>query len=128
MLAFIVVTGLIFWLVPDLFSRCLGHETGEFRNYGRGTAVVLLVGEMACSWVLLTGPRGEIALFLALLGSLAALLWAWRWTRRHQAFWAPIRARERAQAKERRAKRRREREAAKALAKAAAAGDPPAVE
>ncbi len=91
--------------VPDFLSQCFGQEV-EPRGRGRGAGLVLAVIEIACSPTLLTRGWGGVALFAALVGVIAFMVWAWRWTKRHTAYWDGVRARERE-------RRRRKREGAK---------------
>lgn len=81
-------------LVPDFLSQCFGQEV-EPRGRGKGAGLVLAVIEIACSPTLLTRGWSGVALFAALVGVIAFMVWAWRWTKRHTAYWDVRRARER---------------------------------
>ncbi len=87
-------------LVPDLMQRCIGRTIEAPR--GKGGLVVMAM-EAACSPLLFFGPGREIALGLTLVALGLACAWAWRWSKRHQAHWDTIRARERASRAEKRA-------------------------
>jgi|GEM_PF-4125391 len=102
LIALVGALGAILWLAPDLVERCTGYTIEPGRARGSAGPVVLAL-QLVCSPLLLLGPWTEKALFALLLATIAALIWAWSWKRRHKAHWDTVRARER----ERRAERRR---------------------
>jgi hypothetical protein len=88
---------------PDLVERCVGQPIEK----PRGKAGILYVAlELACSPLLALGATSDLVLFGLLLCTLASMYWARLWTRKHQAHWDIVRAKE----KERRKQKRLEKE------------------
>ncbi|MEQ1538804.1 MAG: hypothetical protein ABL928_07755 [Sphingorhabdus sp.] len=92
---------------PDLIEQCIGRPVEPPRGKA---GVIYAVIEIVCSPLLIFGSSTEKALFVVLIGAGNALFFAWRWTKKHQAYWDVIRAKER----ERRRQKRLERERKKA--------------
>lgn len=94
-------------LAPNMIEQCVGRPLEPPRGKG---GIVYIAIEIFCSPLLIFGSATEKALFAALVGAGIALFFAWRWTKKHQAYWDVIRAKE----KERRRQKRLERERQKA--------------
>ena len=99
------VLGAILFFAPGLIEQCVGRPLEPPRGKA---GIIYLALEIACSPLLIFGSLTEKALFAALVGTGIVLFVAWRWTRKHQAYWDVIRAKEREKRRQKRLDRERQ--------------------
>ncbi|MCE2829972.1 MAG: hypothetical protein LW742_09530 [Sphingomonadales bacterium] len=88
---------------PNMIEQCVGRPLEPPRGKG---GIVYIAIEIVCSPLLIFGSSTEKALFAALIGAGISLFFAWRWTKRHQAYWDGIRAKEKERPRKRPRKKR----------------------